>query len=263
MGGKLHIIGDVHGMLEPLRALVEKLQLQSEDTLAFVGDLIDKGPDSVGVLHYVETLRRAAGFEVVIVEGNHEDRMRRYLRNLKLRPDVASEQAARSPELDRLHTQLEAKRLPFPDWTVPFFRCPDFDVLVVHGGIPGTMRSFPASVADARALKGRDAKRFEKIFRTRFVHAETGEFLLLGAQRTVDPFWAETYDGRFGHVVFGHQPFFDGPAEFSIATGIDTGAVHGGALTALVLAPGKPRAFVSVPTECHAPYVLDPVPQPF
>lgn len=263
MVGKLHIIGDVHGMLDPLQELVKMLDIGPSDRLVFVGDLIDKGPDSFGVVKYVEELRRYGSFEVILVDGNHEDRMRRYLRNLKLRPRVAIEQAARAPELERLREQLASEGMAFLDWSVPFYRCNTHDVLVVHGGIPGTLQDFPVSVEEASALTGREAKRFEKIYRTRFVDAKSGEFLALGYQGRADPFWAEAYDGRFGHVVFGHQPFLSGPAEFAYATGIDTGAVHGGGLTALTLEQGTPPTFISVGSERFTPYVLDPVPHSF
>ena len=256
---RLLIVGDVHGMIEPLQALIYELAIQPGDTLVFVGDLIDKGPDSAGVVRYVERLRNDSACEIVVVEGNHEDRMRRYLRNYRVRPAIAREQSDRAPELLVLQKQLALEETPFLDWSVPFFRCSKYGVLVVHGGIPGTMRNFPESVQEAQTLVGRNAKKFEKILRTRFIDAVSGEFLALGMQTLGDPFWAETYDGRFGHVVFGHQPFLEGPAEFPYATGIDTGAAHGGGLTALVLSPDTPRRFISVRSECISPYVLDPV----
>lgn len=251
---RLCIIGDVHGMLEPLQSLVEALDLQPSDKLVFVGDLIDKGPDPAGVVSFVETLRRSSNYHIILVEGNHEDRMRRYLRNLHIRPSVANAQAERAPELANLRAQLGQDTDRFLDWSVPFYRCTNYEVLVVHGGIPGTMLSFPASLRHAAELTGRDAKQFEKILRTRFVEAGSGAFLALGQQTESDPFWAEVYDGRFGHVVFGHQPFLEGPALFEHATGIDTGAVHGGGLTALVFDPTRPRYFVSVESGCHLPY---------
>ena len=251
---RLCIIGDVHGMLTPLRLLVRELDLQPSDKVVFVGDLIDKGPDPAGVVSYVEDLRRSAGCEVVLVEGNHEDRMRRYLRNLVVRPAVAKAQAERAPELAGLRSQLDVCGQAFLDWSVPFHRCAAYGVLIVHGGIPGTMQEFPASLEAASMLAGHEAKRLQKILRTRYLDADTGEFLALGKQAEADPFWAEVYDGRFGHVVFGHQPFPDGPAEFPHATGIDTGAVHGGGLTALVFDPDRPRYFVTVESDCHIPY---------
>ncbi len=54
---------------------------------------------------------------------------------------------------------------------------------------------------------------------------EQGEFLPLGEQTPKDPFWTEVYDGRFGHVYFGHQPFLldTEPHVFPHATGLDLG----------------------------------------
>ena len=57
--------------------------------------------------------------------------------------------------------------------------------------------------------------------------------LELGKNQPGDPFWAEVYDGRFGHVIFGHEPL-DEVMFCKHATGIDTSAVYGGKLTALV-----------------------------
>ena len=72
--------------------------------------------------------------------------------------------------------------------------------------------------------------------------------MALGTEGPNDPFWAETHDGRFGHVVFGHEPFLNGVAHFEHATGIDTGAVFGGGLTAMVVENGKNHRFVSIPS---------------
>jgi len=58
------IIGDVHGCLETLKALVAKLPVGAE--IVFVGDLIDRGPDSRGVINFV----RDNGYDCV--QGNHE-----------------------------------------------------------------------------------------------------------------------------------------------------------------------------------------------
>jgi serine/threonine protein phosphatase 1 len=59
-------IGDVHGCLDELRALVRKLGVTDEDRVICIGDLINKGPDSAGVVRYVYS----AGFECV--RGNHD-----------------------------------------------------------------------------------------------------------------------------------------------------------------------------------------------
>ena len=57
---KTYAIGDVHGCLEPLRALMARLSLRKTDELLFIGDYIDRGPDSKGVVDFVLELRRAA-----------------------------------------------------------------------------------------------------------------------------------------------------------------------------------------------------------
>lgn len=250
---KTAIIGDVHGALAPLETLVARLALGPEDRLVFVGDLVDKGPDPVGVVRFVRHLHETAPFEVVLVEGNHEDRHRRYHDNVTERPEVAREMAAGAPELPALDAQLSEEDRAFLATAIPFLRLPDWNVLVVHGGIPGTMRSFPDSVEVANQWHGRRSKTFRKVLRTRYVSADTGRYLALGHNKPGDPFWADVYDGRFGHVVFGHQPWLEGPACFAHATGIDTGAVHGGALTALVLPETGEARFVSVPGIAHAP----------
>lgn len=248
------IIGDVHGLTTSLEALVHKLALQAGDTLVFVGDLVDKGPDPVGTLEFAASLDTDAKFDVVFVEGNHEDRHRRFQRNITLRPKVARDQAAAEPQLTALAEFLSDSARAFLEKAVPFWRDVQSNILVVHGGIPGSMKEFPESVEAFEALTGKAKTEASKLLRTRFIDAQTGAFLALGKEQPGDPFWAQVYDGRFGHVVFGHQPFLDGPAYFPHATGIDTGAVHGGPLTALVLEKAGGQSVVQVPGIAHKPY---------
>ncbi|MCA8901868.1 MAG: serine/threonine protein phosphatase [Hyphomonas sp.] len=254
---KTAIIGDVHGMLGPLEALVAKLALGPGQRLVFVGDLVDKGPDPAGVVQFVRHLSETAEFETILVEGNHEDKHIRYHYNTGARPGVARAMAEASPELPELDAGLSADDRAFLAGAQAFLRVPAWNVLVVHGGIPGTMDHFPETPEQAAALTGKARDRFRKILRTRHISADDGEFLSLGSHQPGDPFWAEAYDGRFGHVVFGHQPWLGPPACFAHATGIDTAAVHGGDLTALVLPEAGRARFEAVPGFEHRPYRLD------
>lgn len=247
------IVGDVHGMREALARLLEELRLEAGDRLILVGDLIDKGPDPAGVVQDLARLKQSAPFEIVLVEGNHEDKHRRYRRNLDLRPAVAGRQAEAAPELPALTAQLTEAGRAFLASAVPFHRLPELGILVLHGGVPGNMRRFPQSVEAAGALTGKARDQFSLVLRTRYIDQHTGGFLGLDQEQPGDPFWAAVYDGRFGHIVFGHQPFPGKPAEFRHATGIDTGAVHGGGLTAMVLDPDGQRRFVHVPTQACSP----------
>lgn len=64
----IYAIGDIHGCLVPLRRLMEKIRLSEADELVFIGDYIDRGPDSKGVIDYLLTLRGRYTF----LMGNHE-----------------------------------------------------------------------------------------------------------------------------------------------------------------------------------------------
>jgi len=67
-------IGDIHGDLEHLLRLLERLpELTSDDTLVFLGDYIDRGPDSAGVVRSVMELPSRTAARVVTLRGNHED----------------------------------------------------------------------------------------------------------------------------------------------------------------------------------------------
>lgn len=68
-----YVIGDIHGCPQTTKALVEQvLNPQKGDTLVFVGDYIDRGPDSKAVIDYVIDLQRNAEFRVISLRGNHE-----------------------------------------------------------------------------------------------------------------------------------------------------------------------------------------------
>jgi serine/threonine protein phosphatase 1 len=67
------VIGDIHGCSRTLRELLgNKIKISSEDQLYFVGDYIDRGPDSKGVLDYLIGLKEK-GYHTVFIRGNHEE----------------------------------------------------------------------------------------------------------------------------------------------------------------------------------------------
>jgi len=63
-------IGDIHGCLSSLEHLVDALELVSSDTLVMLGDAIDRGPDSKGVMEFL--LRLQDQVELISIVGNHE-----------------------------------------------------------------------------------------------------------------------------------------------------------------------------------------------
>ena len=94
--GRTIIVGDVHGCSSELRRLLTVLQPQADDRFVFVGDLLNRGPDSSGVLRLVREL----GGRTTL--GNHEQRL--------LAARVSQEQGGPGPRigssLQRLMSEL-------------------------------------------------------------------------------------------------------------------------------------------------------------
>jgi len=76
-------IGDIHGNRLALEDLLEKVlpTLKPQDVLVFLGDTIDRGPDSRGCVERISRLKRENPHSVVTLLGNHEDWMLRSLRD--------------------------------------------------------------------------------------------------------------------------------------------------------------------------------------
>lgn len=70
-------IGDIHGCAKTLDGLLRKLELMAEDHLIFVGDYIDRGPDSKGVIDRMLVLKEK--YRCTFLRGNHEELLLGYL----------------------------------------------------------------------------------------------------------------------------------------------------------------------------------------
>lgn len=222
--GRLICIGDVHGCIRELDALVTALALSPGDRLVFLGDLVDRGPDPMAVVRRVRSLIDEYPGSTVVL-GNHEAKMGLRIRN-PARPDrPAWLQAANEHELTWL-TQVPA-----------FTRDRTRGVVMVHGGIfpryfehHGTL---PEDPSELPSLSRKQRERIARFRMVRFVN-EAGDFVSLRERTASARFWADVYDGREGLVLFGHEPYLEGPRRFEHAIGIDGGCVYGGALLAAV-----------------------------
>jgi len=201
------ILGDVHGCLDELKALLEHVGFAAGDRLVSVGDTVVRGPQPTKTLDLLMTLGARA------VRGNHEDRLLRWRASRK----------GPSPMVIGAMTKATAKRLRKRHWqwlrSLPLWLdLPEHGVRVVHAGlVPGIPihRQLPRTLLYVRCL-GRHDEPIESRDRE---------------------LWGERYHGP-PHVVFGHNALPD-PQIHPWATGIDTGAVYGGRLTAMVLWPGE------------------------
>ena len=66
-GHRVFVVGDIHGHLATFRALIHRLNLRKQDRLICLGDMIDRGPDSAGVINLIRRDKR-----IVCIKGNHE-----------------------------------------------------------------------------------------------------------------------------------------------------------------------------------------------
>ena len=70
--GRLITVGDIHGRFSKLKGLIEEIGPQKDDTLVFLGDYIDRGPDSYEVVNSVVQMQKEFPHTVTL-RGNHED----------------------------------------------------------------------------------------------------------------------------------------------------------------------------------------------
>jgi hypothetical protein len=211
--GRTLIVGDVHGCRAELEALLDGTKFTTGDQLVLVGDLVARGPDSLGVL---DVARRVGA---LLVRGNHEEKLLCWHHE-------AVGRAHGGPEprpLGRMHGEVASALRPI-DWSMLssaplWLDLPEHGVRVVHAGVlPGV----PI-----------EEQRKKTLLRLRSVGVN-GEGI---ATRDGGRPWGATYKGP-PHVVFGHNAA-DLPQLHRWATGLDTGCVYGGRLTALVLSEGQ------------------------
>lgn len=192
------LIGDVHGCNEELGELLKLSGWTSEDRLVLVGDLVAKGPDSVGVV------TRARELGALAVLGNHDAHL------LEVRAGLSKK--AHHSKVAAAMTEADWKYLDeLPLW----LDFPELNCLVVHAGLIPTVEL-------ARQPK-------HVLLNIRSLDAEGH------ASMRVDggvP-WASRWPGP-RHVVFGHDAL-RGLQQHPHATGLDTGCVYGRELTGLWL----------------------------
>jgi Calcineurin-like phosphoesterase len=208
-------IGDVHGCLDELRALLTKLSFRpKDDVVVLVGDLVAKGPDSAGVVAFAREMG------LVAVRGNHDDAVMRVQKAQRRGHPL---ERARPGHL-RVARALRDVDAAWLDALPLYLTLPVFNALVVHAGVvPGlpVERQKPADLLTMRALTP---------------HGQASPRLEDGVQ------WVTRYSGP-EHVIFGHDAL-SGLQRTAFASGLDTGCVYGRELTALILPENK---LVSVP----------------
>ncbi|MGI5429216.1 polynucleotide kinase-phosphatase [Streptomyces sp. CA-179760] len=225
--GPFDIVGDIHGCAAELEALLAKLGYTDGvhpegRTAVFVGDLVDRGPDSPAVLRRVMAMVKSGN--ALCVPGNHENKYGRHLRGRKVQhthglAETIEQMAGQSEE-------FVAEVREFLDGLVSHYVLDGGRLVVCHAGLPEKYHGRTSGRVRSHALYGDTT-------------GETDEFGL-----PVRYPWAEDYRGRAA-VVYGHTPVPEA-TWLNNTICLDTGAVFGGKLTAL---RWPERELVDVPAE--------------
>ncbi|MBF0472036.1 MAG: metallophosphoesterase [Gammaproteobacteria bacterium] len=242
------VIGDVHGCLEELQQLVSNLHLTADDEVIFVGDLIDKGPKSAGVVNWLGNISKL--HSVQLIEGNHEERFLRWYATLQKNPEKAAQFAPRQ-QFSELLAELEPAGIEILQQSRLWYRLQQHDYIVVHAGVPEYMQQLPPVYPRDSNGTAKARKHWYQTQHIRYINDE-GKPVCLEQEKPDHHFWAEGYDGRFGVIIFGHQvwPKRDGPRRFEHAIGVDLGCVHGGALCAWIMEKDGRTSWQCVDSMC-------------
>jgi serine/threonine protein phosphatase 1 len=230
-GQRVYAIGDVHGCDAQFATLLERIatddaaRAPAQTTVILLGDLVDRGPDSAGVIARAAAMADGP-FAVRYIAGNHEemllgaydgdpDALRGFCRN-----------GGRETLLSYGLSPTDYERLDYAE-------------------VAAAMQTIvpPAHVAFLRGMED-----MLRIGDYAFVHAGIRPGVALDAQSSRDLRWIRRtfleHEGRHEKVVVHGHTIEPEPVNRRWRIGVDTGAYTGGPLTALVL-DGEERAFLS------------------
>ncbi|MFD9692356.1 polynucleotide kinase-phosphatase [Kitasatospora sp. NPDC059088] len=241
--GPFDVVGDIHGCRSELETLLTRLGYTlARDaggrpvdavhprgrTAVFVGDLVDRGPDTPGVLRLV--MGMVAAGHAICVPGNHENKLGRAMDGKKVTVSHGLQES-----LDQLAGESEEFRAEvraFMRGLVSHYLLDGGALVVCHAGLPERYHGRASGRVRSHALYGETT-------------GETDEYGL-----PVRYPWAEEYRGR-ALVVYGHTPV-PSASFLNNTICLDTGCVFGGSLTALRY-PERELVSVDAEREWYAP----------
>ena len=222
----IYAIGDIHGHLDLLRhqhhLIGVDAALHGAATVVHLGDLIDRGPDSRGVVDY---LRQgvAAGRDWVVLKGNHDRLCTQFLN------DPTDHDIGLRPDMSWLHPKIGGAA-----------------TLASYGVRNATDRRLATVHVEAVAAIPREHRQFLETRPTSFahglavfVHAGIRPGIDLANQAEVDLVWIrrEFLDDTRDHgalIVHGHTAI-SAPTHYGNRLNIDSGAAYGGPLSSVVI----------------------------
>ncbi|WP_163537060.1 bis(5'-nucleosyl)-tetraphosphatase PrpE [Gracilibacillus sp. YIM 98692] len=222
---RVDIIGDIHGCYDELLELIKKLGYEikgdnithpDQRKLAFVGDLTDRGPNSIAVIRlvYQIVIQQQNGF---YVPGNHCNKLYRYFlgNNVQVTHGLETTVAEYKQLPDSEQEEIKGKMIALYEKSPLYIKLPEAEVVIAHAGI-----------------REKDIGKVNKQVKTFVLYGDiTGEKHPDG--RPIRRDWAQHYHGDHW-IVYGHTPVTK--ARFVHKTvNIDTGCVFGNKLSAFRL----------------------------
>lgn len=199
---KIFIIGDVHGCLHMLKNLMKKINWKPQrDRLIFLGDYIDRGPDSKGVVLFILELQKISP-HVQCLMGNHENAFLEFLNggDIDLFLMNGGTPTLQNYDIGNIivgESAIPLDHLNFFQSLIPWIELENY--YVVHAGFRPGVEVEKQSLEDMLWIR--------------------------------EPFIFSDYD--FGKkVIFGHSPYLE-PLVMENKIGLDTGAVYDNRLTCL------------------------------
>jgi serine/threonine protein phosphatase 1 len=201
---KIFIVGDIHGCLDVFNRLMDKIDWEpNKDRLIFLGDYIDRGKDSKGVVDYIIALTKCSAHVECLI-GNHETNFLEYLsgndRGLFLmNGGWRTVESYQGNELKDFNSLVPPDHMAFYGSLKTYIELEDY--YIVHAGLRPHVALEEQTLEDMVWI------------REPFIYS----------------------DFNFGkRVIFGHTPFSE-PLVMENKIGLDTGAVYGNRLTCLEL----------------------------
>jgi serine/threonine protein phosphatase 1 len=222
----LYAIGDIHGHLGLLKAahdlIAADMARHGAGPVIHVGDLVDRGPDSRGVLDVlIDGI--AAGADWVVLKGNHDRMFTRFM------ADPWDPEPGLRAELSWLHPRLGGADT-LRSYGVA--NAGDRPVDKVHaeaaGAVPQAHRDFLAALPT-----------FHRAGDCAFVHAGIRPGIALQDQTETDLVWIRdpflTQTASFGPLVVHGHTAIDAATHYGNRLNLDSGAAYGGPLSAVVI----------------------------
>lgn len=227
------IIGDVHGCIEELQELIFKLGYEqkhgkyfppSNRKLVFLGDITDRGPNSMAVIELVYQLVAEQKIAYYI-PGNHCNKLYRYFlgNNVQQKHGLETTVAEWQCLQQQRQSNIKEKFMFLYDTAPLYLHFKEEQLIIAHAGIKESLIGTTASRVQSFVLYG----------------DTTGKTDQQG--RPIRRDWAKEYQGK-AWVIYGHTPVLE-PRIVHRTINIDTGCVFGNKLTALQF---PEQTFVSV-----------------